>query len=86
MVKEINMNCKDLNMKICNGCSGGWCCYIEWYAKRIGESSAVNTYIKDCIRMKRGNVLKYNIIYFKAAIENYYPEHIETYNKLMILL
>lgn len=78
------MLCKKLGIELCIRCSGdekSSCSVINH--KILFEKYGVRTRIIHWVKYKYSKHLG---TYFFAALKHFYPEHVETYEKLLVLL
>lgn len=87
------MNCFDYKIKPCSTCSEEYIaelCWVEFFVRQLKHCN-----IKDYILICKGtayinNAPAFNMQdhypYLRVAVEHHYPEHLNAYDKLMILL
>jgi len=57
-------------------------CTLVLFKERLEQAIDIRAYIAKCVMTQ----LPKNPIYLMAAIRIYFPEHLDTYNKLAVLL
>lgn len=84
------MNCIELNIKPCYACACNIAnrskmqCLVEFYKDVFDEACELYT-MKDAI-IRWLKVKDTRVIYVRAALEQYYPDHVKTLDRLSVLL
>jgi hypothetical protein len=77
--------CKDLNIELCNWCSGKYAdrCFINDWSSHLTKLSYNE--VKDFIMMRIRFQINEDNIYMFATIRNYLPQYIDFLDKILIL-
>ena len=79
--------CKELGIVLCGAClRGSPTCAVDNH-KQWFEEAGVRNRVIQWVKLVRSNDAYFrNDMYFRAALKHYYPEHYDTYEKLLLLI
>lgn len=77
------MNCYDYKIKPCPTCSEEVIydmCWVKWYVDRM-KYTTIKDYMLKCIKEPF-----HNYFYLSVAIKHHYPNQLDDFNKLLVLI
>lgn len=88
-MSDITPTCKDLNLNLCFNCNGSASqiyCLVS-YQYRLIKTYLIDNNIKDLFvrYITYASLSEEDIMFFRATIQKFFPDHLLLFDKIMIL-